>query len=528
MTERVCRYLLQTGKFHLDNLHAEMALFCAQYLCSTPFNPDTDMSAVKTHCMTGYYGFLDYAAANWWKHARRVEGLGDDITLKVIANLADALNPQHKLGAGAATDDMTVIWTQIRQLSDDSRDWEHAFPIHNRIQLIRDFFETLLGRANTESQADFERLSEFYGRLGYKCSKPWCYFFQDGFDTASARDNHLRQHELPFRCGTDGCYRFQIGFARESELSKHNKRLHPEAFSVEFPSERRGNIFKAATQGQLEVIQDLVVSGISVNARNKGGSTPLFLAAGARHCQVCRWLLEHGAVVDARCTKKGLTALHAAVASDDVEVALLLIADHGADRYVLTGTGESMQTLMERNHCTRVREAFPPEFWNPNLSTTAPPLSHNSNALGDLDPESLPSHVKKVREDWWAIFNQTIPRVLDVDLVHTLQHESVVCTVKFNHDGKYVATGCNRSAQIYDVTTGEKICVLQEESMIDFDGDLYIRSVCFSPDGKYLATGAEDKLIKVSLMFSLVAISILTCPALGYPNKKNPYYVRGP
>ncbi|CAP69108.1 uncharacterized protein PODANS_7_10660 [Podospora anserina S mat+] len=124
------------------------------------------------------------------------------------------------------------------------------------------------------------------------------------------------------------------------------------------------------------------------------------------------------------------------------------------------------------------------------------PISSQSNALSDLDPERLPSHIKKVKDDWWAIFNQAVPRVLDVDLVHTLQHESVVCCVRFSADGKFVATGCNRSAQIYDVQTGDKVCILQDES-IDLNGDLYIRSVCFSPDGQYLATGAEDKLIRV-------------------------------
>jgi general transcriptional corepressor TUP1 len=131
----------------------------------------------------------------------------------------------------------------------------------------------------------------------------------------------------------------------------------------------------------------------------------------------------------------------------------------------------------------------------------APPVQ--SNALGELDPERLPNHVKKVRDDWWVVFNQTVQRVLDVDLVHTLQHESVVCCVRFSADGQFVATGCNRSAQIYDVKTGEKVCVLQDES-IDLNGDLYIRSVCFSPDGKYLATGAEDKLIRVCQMLLLL------------------------
>jgi glucose repression regulatory protein TUP1 len=116
--------------------------------------------------------------------------------------------------------------------------------------------------------------------------------------------------------------------------------------------------------------------------------------------------------------------------------------------------------------------------------------------LAELDLERLPPHQKKVSDDWFAIFNPSVPRVLDVDLLHTLQHESVVCCVRFSHDGKYVATGCNRSAQIFDVHTGQKVCVLQDDS-VEAVGDLYIRSVCFSPDGKYLATGAEDKLIRV-------------------------------
>ena len=69
--------------------------------------------------------------------------------------------------------------------------------------------------------------------------------------------------------------------------------------------------------------------------------------------------------------------------------------------------------------------------------------------------------------------------MLDVSLVHTLAHErlvvlihrpphrnprandtlsvlSVVCCVHFSADGKYLATGCNRTAQIYDTETGAK------------------------------------------------------------------------
>lgn len=121
------------------------------------------------------------------------------------------------------------------------------------------------------------------------------------------------------------------------------------------------------------------------------------------------------------------------------------------------------------------------------------------NALGDLELDAVAPQNKKTGSDWHAIFNAQVQRVLDVDLVHSLQHDSVVCCVRFSHDGKYVATGCNRSAQIFDVATGEKVCVLEDHNATDPMGgtDLYIRSVCFSPDGRYLATGAEDKIIRV-------------------------------
>ncbi|KAJ7083245.1 WD40-repeat-containing domain protein [Mycena epipterygia] len=127
-----------------------------------------------------------------------------------------------------------------------------------------------------------------------------------------------------------------------------------------------------------------------------------------------------------------------------------------------------------------------------------PPHRDTPDFLDNVDPANIPADMKKEGSDWFAVFNPRVsPRALsDVNLVHTLMHATVVCCVQFSADGKYLATGCNRTAQIYDVKTGVKTCVLADEAA-GKSGDLYIRSVRFSPDGRFLATGAEDKQIRI-------------------------------
>ncbi|KAJ5362293.1 Transcriptional repressor Tup1 N-terminal [Penicillium brevicompactum] len=148
--------------------------------------------------------------------------------------------------------------------------------------------------------------------------------------------------------------------------------------------------------------------------------------------------------------------------------------------------------------------AYPDPRASPQIPRPTPPnpplggrtAERPGNMLANWNPDDLPPSQKREGPDWYAVFNPEVQRVLDVDLVHHLNHDSVVCCVRFSRDGKYLATGCNRSAQIFDVNSGANVATLQDEN-VDKDGDLYIRSVCFSPDGKYLATGAEDKQIRV-------------------------------
>lgn len=122
--------------------------------------------------------------------------------------------------------------------------------------------------------------------------------------------------------------------------------------------------------------------------------------------------------------------------------------------------------------------------------------------LENLDASKVSSALKKVQPEYYVLYNPALPKSIDVELLHSLDHSSVVCCVRFSNDGKFLATGCNRTTQVFGVETGELIARLTDDSGAtensgNSGADLYIRSVCFSPDGKYLATGAEDKVIRI-------------------------------
>ncbi|KAK7044890.1 chromatin associated protein [Favolaschia claudopus] len=138
--------------------------------------------------------------------------------------------------------------------------------------------------------------------------------------------------------------------------------------------------------------------------------------------------------------------------------------------------------------------------------------------LDDLDLPNMPPHLKKEcpasprsGTEWFAVWNPAVKhkRIADVNLMHTLLHESVVCCVRFSKDGRFLATGCNRTAQVYDARSGAKICSLIDPN-VPKGGDLYIRSVCFSPDGSLLATGAEDTQIRIWEIAKKRIIAILS------------------
>ncbi len=88
---------------------------------------------------------------------------------------------------------------------------------------------------------------------------------------------------------------------------------------------------RAARANECEEIRRLVtVDGVDPNILDGEGSTPLMQAAGRGNYECVKLLLELGANVQMRETRKGLSALKFALARGYEDVARLLL-DHGAD-----------------------------------------------------------------------------------------------------------------------------------------------------------------------------------------------------
>ena len=121
------------------------------------------------------------------------------------------------------------------------------------------------------------------------------------------------------------------------------------------PIAQAGYIHDAASSGDLEQLQKMVVQGADVNEKAAREETPLMLAALAGKGEIVNYLLQRGADINARNTS-GMTALHAAAYAGYSDIVRLLIAK-GADvndasnRFGVT----ALHVAAEENHIETVK-----------------------------------------------------------------------------------------------------------------------------------------------------------------------------
>ncbi|KAI1734594.1 hypothetical protein F4680DRAFT_336723 [Xylaria scruposa] len=117
-----------------------------------------------------------------------------------------------------------------------------------------------------------------------------------------------------------------------------------------------------------------------------------------------------------------------------------------------------------------------------------------------FDAIQLQDAISKWREspvqlDSFAVLlNDKVKSSLDVGLIHAFKHDSVVCSVDISPDDRLVATGCDKSAQVFDIRTGKKKYqfYINESGVL---GTNHVRAIRFSNNGHCIAAASDDKFL---------------------------------
>jgi ankyrin repeat protein len=120
----------------------------------------------------------------------------------------------------------TSSWNSLRSTRGFSAPQQPTDLLLKTVLATRLFIEEASLSTNSSSSAS--EIVTYYGAKIYKCTKPSCEYFSEGFPTKAKRDEHVGKHERAFICTAPGCPYQLLGFDTGVDLSMHSARVHGE------------------------------------------------------------------------------------------------------------------------------------------------------------------------------------------------------------------------------------------------------------------------------------------------------------
>ncbi|KAJ0139251.1 Sugar transporter STL1 [Fusarium oxysporum f. sp. albedinis] len=277
------QYLVRNGTVNLLQEHIDMALFCCRYLSSRPFTTGKSQS-ISADIHSGYFGFLDYAAAHYAVHIREVE----------TSQVSTDSDPKME-DVRAATVDLAK--SNCKQASVETEEFHNAtqgldLAIQENVLVVR----TLIGVQREKSETAVFYATE--GPLRHKCHMVQCSKFATGCSSEAALKAHLAVHERPFRCPHTNCFAHTVGYASPKRLQSHNEAFHQSVSGAKavFPADletEEWNLYEACKAGNLDEVKRFHREGADIESTRPKVISPLCAAVEAGHGPVCKYLLDN-------------------------------------------------------------------------------------------------------------------------------------------------------------------------------------------------------------------------------------------
>jgi ankyrin repeat protein len=348
-------YLINRNYICILAQEANIASFCLRYLTFECFNKSLPEKEIKAFLLEGYYAFEDYAVAYWIDHLTAAVSGVLQKCMSVSYSFSESVRAflqQHAVRSVVEEhledSDFVKIIEACAHLTRDRKSTGEHLDLEHGIRRIRQALEKLVVQLSLYDHRR-DSLAWFYGSDWFKCPRPRCDWFHEGFDEGPKRDRHVNQHNRPFCCTFVGCPATKLGYESEKRLRNHLLDSHPatDDGGWKFPLPKKKidiDIYRAAANGDLETVKNLVEQGTDINktSRPYGGQTAIYLAVRNMHLEVVKFLLAEGANVNfqgPRGTEQE-TALSLA-ASIGSEIMVKLLVENGANLESKDGSGET-------------------------------------------------------------------------------------------------------------------------------------------------------------------------------------------